>query len=360
MLGWLKRIGSIADQATAGPATVPPVNDATRSDPIADAVAAGDLDRLVRLVDGLCSAREWNEVVRLRDRCRDALERGLQLWPAAEFAEYRLALEAPAAYAGPVVVEGAGRFALGPLWEVAASTHGWSELAPHIPGGPARAMAAHERVVRGEDLSADDTVDHRVLDLPGALESWEPAYPVAAYRADTADFPAPPLLRTRPVTLPPPGPDIDDEESTEALFDLVRVWLEQSNGSCAVAAVEGSAEAALSAVADGDVLAAELSAAEALAWMAWAGASGGAYGRRRGTPAGRFAAWWAAACMAGLDWPPDPALLGSSVAGLRWVFWEPRGAVEGWRLHLAVEHPREGIAWAISAEDRRRDAEEEL
>ena len=31
----------------------------------------------------------------------------------------------PAAFAGPVVVEGAGRFALGPLWEVAAGRHPW-------------------------------------------------------------------------------------------------------------------------------------------------------------------------------------------------------------------------------------------
>jgi hypothetical protein len=335
------------------------VNDGPRSDPITEAVAAGDLDRLVRLVDGLCSAREWDEVLRLRDRCRDALERGLQLWPAAEFAEYRLALEAPARYAGPVVVEGAGRFALGPLWEVAASTHEWSELGPHVPDGPARAMAAHERVVRGEDLSDDGTVDHQVLDLPGVLEPWEPAYPVAVYRADTADFPTPALLRTRPVTLPPRGRDVDDEESTEALFDLVRVWVEQSSGSCDVAAVEGGAEAAVTAVARGEVLAVDVSAADALSWMAWAGASGGAYGRRRGTPAGRFAAWWAAACMAGLDWPPDPPMLGSSLAELRWVLWEPRGAVEGWRLHLAVEHPREGIAWAVSAEDHRRDDEDD-
>jgi hypothetical protein len=219
-------------------------------------------------------------------------------------------------------------------------------------------MAAHERVLRGEDLGADVTVDHRVLDLPWALAPWEPAYPVAVYRADSADFPTPALLRTRPVTLVPRGPDIEDEESTEALFDLVRVWVEQSNGSCAVAAVEGSAEAAIAAVAHGEAMAVQVSAADALAWMAWAGASGGAYGRRRGGPVGRFAAWWAAACMTGLDWPPDPSLLGSSLAELRWVLWEPSSAVEGWRLHLAVEHPREGIAWALSAEDHRREEEE--
>lgn len=330
----------------------------SRTDPIADAIAAGDLDRLVRLVDGLCASREWDAVVRLRDRCRDALERGLQLWPAAEFAEYRLALEAPARYAATVVVEGAGRFALGPLWEVAASTHEWSELSPHVPPGPARAMAAHERVVRGEDLRDDDTFDHRVLDLPGVLAPWEPRYPVAVFRGDSADFPSPPPPRLAPFELPDPGMALDDEESTEALLDLAGIWVEQSNGSCTVAAVEGPAESAIAALAPGPVSAGPVEAAEAISWMAWAAASGGAYGRRRGTPAGRFAAWWAAASMSGVEWPPEPAELGAAIAGLRWIAWEPRGVVEGWRLHLAVEHPGEGVAWAVSAQDRRRDEDE--
>src|SRR3989304_8468425 len=83
---------------------------------IKETVDGGDLDALIRLVDGLCSSRDWDGVVEVRDRCRHALERGLQLWSAAEFAEYRLALEAPGSYAGAVLVEGAGRFALGPLW----------------------------------------------------------------------------------------------------------------------------------------------------------------------------------------------------------------------------------------------------
>ena len=59
--------------------------------------------------------------------------------------------------------------------------------------------------------------------------------------------------------------------------------------------------------------------------------------------------------MAGLDWPPDSESLGAAAAGLRWLMWEPRRAVEGWRLHLAIEHGAEGIAWAVSAEDHRRD-----
>ena len=58
-------------------------------------VELGDLDELVRQVDRLGDAEDWDGLVDLRDRCRRALERGRQLWPAASLAEYRLALDAP-------------------------------------------------------------------------------------------------------------------------------------------------------------------------------------------------------------------------------------------------------------------------
>lgn len=324
------------------------------SDVVAETVGRGDLDELVRLVDGLCSAREWDDVIRLRDRCRQALERGLQLWPAAEYAEYRLALDAPGEHAGPVVVDGAGRFALGPLWEVAASTHPWEALGPHVPDGPARAMAAHERVVRGEDLTAAG-IDPGVLEVPLRSEPWEPSYPPAVYRPDKADFPTPPAPRLEPVDLPPPGPPIDDLESVEALADLGRAWVEQSNGACAAVAVEGGVGEAIAALGHSRALVGEVDAAAAMAWMAWAGASGGAYGRRPGTPAGRFSAWWAAAALTGLEWPPRPGDLGAAVAGLQWALWEPPGLAGGWALHLAAADPAEGIAWAVAATDTWRD-----
>jgi hypothetical protein len=323
---------------------------------IAEAVGRGDLDELVRMVDGLCSARDWDGVVLLRDRCRHALEeRGLQLWPAAEYAEYRLALEAPPEFAGPVVVEGAGRFALGPLWEVAASSHTWAALAPHVPDGPARTMAAHERVLRGEDLSADGSVDPHLLEVPLRLEPWEAPCPPAVYRSDTADFPTPPLPRFRAVTAGSPGEPIEDEESLEALLDLGRVWAEQSNGSRRAAAVEGDGMAAIAALGHDRVLASPLTGPEALAWMAWAGASGGAYGRRRGGPSGRFAAWWAAAALAGLDWPVEPGRLAAAVRAIEWTLWFPPDAPAGWGLHLAAALPTEGVAWAVSAADSHRD-----
>ena len=93
------------------------------ADALPVAVERGDVDELIRLVDSLCATREWDRLVELRDRCEQAIARGRQLWPVAAHAEYRLALEAPGRFAAIVLVEGAGRFAPGPLPEVAASTH---------------------------------------------------------------------------------------------------------------------------------------------------------------------------------------------------------------------------------------------
>jgi hypothetical protein len=324
-----------------------------------EAVESGDLDRLIRLVDGLCSSRDWDGVVELRDRCRHALERGLQLWPAAEFAEYRLALEAPPSFAGPVVVAGAGRFALGPLWEVAASTHGWDDLRDHISTGPARSLVAHERVMRGEDLRGDDSIDPGVLELPLRLMEWEPGYGLAEYRSNEADFPTPPRPHLHPVSGIGPGESVEDRESTESLLALALHWAEQSNGRVAAVAVEGPAEAAIAGVEPGPVLAADVDGAAAIASMAWTGASGGAYGRRRGSPMGRFGAWWTAAALTGVEWPPDPAAFADDLATLRWVLWEPAWAPPGWSGSIAAESPKEGISWALLAVDQHREEEAE-
>lgn len=323
---------------------------------LATAVAAGDLDELIRLVDGLCSAREWERVVDVRDRCRHALEqRGLQLWPAAEYAEYRLALDAPGSFAAEVVTEEAGRFALGPLWEVAASRLPWSELEPHLAPGPARALAAHERVLRGEDLTADESIDTQVLEIPLRVMEWEPSYEVATFRSDEADFDAPPRRELVVRELPTAGAEIDDDETIEALLDVGAVWAQQSNGSAIAVAVEGTAEEAIAALGHSACAAAEVEAPGAMALVAWAGASGGAYGRRRGSPIGRFVAWWLVAAVADQPWPVDPDDLGRAAAGLRWLVWEPSDFTGGWSACIAIESPELGLSWALEAFDSHRE-----
>ncbi|MBS1836541.1 MAG: hypothetical protein JST64_02465, partial [Actinobacteria bacterium] len=158
-----------------------------RDDPDLDRwVSTGDLDEMLREVDRRCGRGDWDGVVVLRDRARAATERGHQLWPAATFAEYRLALEAPPTWAAGVVE--AGYLAPGPLTEVVAQHHSFSELAPELPVGPARHQVAQERVLRGESVDPDDAGE-----LPGRLMAWEPGYSLASYLPNgDARFPAPP------------------------------------------------------------------------------------------------------------------------------------------------------------------------
>lgn len=316
-----------------------------------------DLDSLLRRIDRLCADGDWDGLVRLRDRARAAfLETGRQLWPAASHAEYRLALEAPGPYAAAMLVEGTGHFALGPLPEVAASTHTWDDLSPYVTPGPGATLAAHERALRGEDLIDEERLDPLVLDLPAAVQPWEPTYPLATYKADAADFPAPPAPDLLPVRLGNTASELEDDPvAIAALRSVVDTWVTASNGRVRVEAVRGSAEAAVAAVHPaGTVGWSEVEPSQALAAMAWAGASGGAHGRRRGAAMGRFASWWALAALAAVTdrWPLAPDELGSLAGELRWIRWHPDAPALGWSLHLAVEDPVDGLAWAVAATDR--------
>jgi hypothetical protein len=329
------------------------VPDAT----ISAAVERGDLDELIRLVDGLCSSRDWSGLGDLRRLAQRAAEStGRQLWPAAAHAEYRLALEAPAADAAAVLTEGAGRFAAGPLAEVAASTHTWSELAAHLEPGPPAVMFAHERVVRGEDLDGVEPPGPPVLEIPLTLAAWEPAYALAEYRAHEAHFPAPDsAANLTPIEVPVPiPPRLAADEGVDALTDTVRAWTSGSNGRAEVALVTSDAAGAIGVLGVERPRMAAITADDAVARLAWAGASGGAHGNRPGAASGRFAAWWAAAAVTGLldEWPPDPSVLGEAIAGLDWYAWDASGASTGWTLRLAIEDPATGRAWAVSAVDQ--------
>lgn len=312
---------------------------------VIEAIESSDTDELLRVVDGYCNSRDWEGLIELRHRCAEAVGRGKQVWGVAEHIRYRLVLEAPAEIAGPVVSEGGSRFALGPLSEVAASTKSWAELAPHLAPGPERDTVAAERVVRGE---AD--VDP-IPDLPSALEAWEPPYPTATYEKDRVEAPPPPAPRTEEKDLPEHPATIEDLDTTSALADLVEPWTDQSNGRSQTVAVEGDHLAAISALGMTRAWAVSIGADQGLAWMAWAAASGGAHGRRRGAAAGRYLAWWATATLADLDWPSDPSALGTAVGDLHWHWFDDGSPETGWVLRLAISSPGFGLSWAIAATD---------
>ena len=320
------------------------------SDPTAELIEAGDLNGLLRAVDGLVAARAWDEMLDLADRCDDAIERGKQMWPIIAHIDYRIALEAPGEYAAGVLESELSRFLLGPLSEVAASTHRWDELAPHLTTPQTAAYVAQERVLRGEVLTGDERAHAEELELPLELMEWEPTYALATYKTDHVEVAEPwdprqPLRDVRPE----PGRTTPDREVETALLDLVTPWTAESNGAARAVVVEGDAAGAAAALAFTSLRIGELDRAEALQRMAWAAASGGAHGRRRGAAYGRFAAWYTTAVLGGYDWPVTSAQLAEE--HLHWYRWDEGSPEDGWVMRLAVEDRADGWAAAVAATD---------
>lgn len=326
----------------------------TADDDLDRLIAAVDLDGLVRLIDARTSARDWAGLDRVRRRCVAATrETGRQLWPAATLSEYRLALWAPAEWVASVLDGEAGRFTIGPLSEVAASRHTWAELAPHLEHNPVAMFVAHERALRGDPVDTAGLPE--VLDIPADRQSWEPEYPASTYTDSGAEHPEPPSTGTLVDLDLPAHADVIDDPATElAVRQLLEAWTAQSTGRAEVVCVEGSTAEAIAALGVPAARRAEIPAAEAIAWLAWAGASGGAHGRRRGMANGRFSAWWLLGALGDLhdDWPPATTDIEELLAELRWYRWDAHEPAGGWRLQLAVENVAEGVAWAINAADR--------
>jgi hypothetical protein len=327
---------------------------------LVDLIEAGDLNGLLRAVDGLCESREWDLLVELADRCEEAVERGKQLWPIASHIDYRIALEGPPDFVAQVLHPEVGRFSLGPLTEVAASQHTWGELREHLHIPQVCAYIAQERVLRGEDLTGDEVAHAEVLELPLRLSAWEPTYALATFKPAYVEVAEPwsPRASLEEVALGK-AEAIDDPILRDTLLDLVMPWTNESNGAAQASVVEGDAIAAASALTFGQLRVGRLEPDEAVQQMAWAAASGGAYGRRRGSAFGRFLAFYASAVLTGLDWPAGGNALGGAVSELNWYRWDEGSEEEGWSLRLAVEDQADGWAAAISATDVLRDDSEE-
>mgnify|MGYP001801402641 CR=1 FL=1 len=149
------------------------------------------------------------------------------------------------------------------------------------------------------------------------------------------------------------GADQLDDDVELAVRHLIEPWTTASNGRCDVVCVEGGAGDAIGALGVRRARACEIDPGTALAWVAWAGANGGAHGRRRGAASGRFGAWWLLAALGDLleDWPVAPDELGELAGELRWLRWNAFEPEIGWNLRLAVEDPDERVSWAIAASD---------
>lgn len=315
-----------------------------------------DLDGLIRMIDDRCAASDWRGILRLRDKCsRAAADTGRQLWPAATLSEYRLALLAPAEWCAQVLDGDSGRFTLGPLSEVAAASHTWAELGPHVEPVPLALFVAHECTIRGEVIDAASLRSlPPILDIPAALQPWEPKYSISTYTEFGAEHPTPEITRpTSVVTTTNSGVVVDDTSTNLAIRQLLDAWTSTSTGKAEVACVEGTHLDALGALGVRSARIVEITSVEALASLAWAGASGGAQGRRRGMAIGRFSMWWLLGALGDMHdrWPPTNADITDLLDELRWYRWDAREPDSGWRLQLVVTDESEGLAWAINASD---------
>jgi hypothetical protein len=144
---------------------------------------------------------------------------------------------------------------------------------------------------------------------------------------------------------------IEDLESESALADLVTPWVTESNGRCQTVTVEGGPSEAIRGLGLSRARTGPITSSTALAWMGWAGASGGAHGRRRGAAAGRYGAWWVVSTLCEIPWPPHASEVAEAVDRLSWIWFDDGAPGTGWKLRLAVGDPRTGLAWAVSAVD---------
>ena len=317
-----------------------------------DLINRADLDGLVRLIDDYCETRSWNDLLGLRNACKAAVANGRQVWPASTLAEYRLALLAPAEIAVQVVDEEAGRFTMGPLTEVIAQNHQWSELSEFLQPSPTSTYIAFECSIRGQQVNSGL---FPALESPCSLLPVESNYALAVYHDNEAKFPTPAIPEMgSAIAVPASSANVvQDSEVSTAIHQLVDAWTTQSNGELRISCVEGSVLDALASLKVQEARLSLLASGEVLAWLAWAGASGGAHGRRRGNALGRDAAWWTVAALTGQtsNWPLSDEESITAVNSLQWFWWDANEPTTGWNVQLCVHHGGRNRSWAFMLTD---------
>ncbi|MEY2627758.1 MAG: hypothetical protein RJB08_1517 [Actinomycetota bacterium] len=316
-------------------------------------VDRADLDEIIRQIDALCTHREWSTLAALRDKAAAAVKTGRQTWPCATLANYRLALHASPELAAASLQHPTSTFSIGPLTEVIAQHHTWDELAPYIDDAPLRGFVAYERALRGDTID-NDTALRAVLEIPITPAEWEPGYELPVYDDNGVTAPTPRLHLPATTKLRCVSAEIDDDPDIEsAIRSVFEAWTTQSNGRVSFAAVSGGIDSALGALGLNEANVAPLEPAQVMSLVAWAGASGGAHGRRRGMAQGRFGAWWFATAMADAldEWPLPPGTMRAEMEELQWFSWTTDEPTLGWQLQLAIEDPFNDMSWAFTARD---------
>lgn len=316
-------------------------------------VDRADLDEIIRVIDALCANRDWSTLASLRDKAAAAVKTGRQTWPCATLANYRLALHATPELAAASLQHPTSTFSMGPLTEVIAQHHSWDELAAHIDDAPLRGFVAYERAMRGDSIGNDRAL-RAVLEIPVDPAEWEPGYELPVYDDNGVTAPTPRLnIPTGTSIRCVPASTDDDPDIESAVRSIFEAWTTQSNGRVSFSAVSGGIDSALGALGLTTARVSPLEPAQVMSLVAWAGASGGAHGRRRGMAQGRFGAWWFATAMADAldEWPLPPGTLRAEMEELQWFAWSTDEPSLGWQLQIAVEDPFNDMSWAFSARD---------
>ena len=317
-----------------------------------DLIHRADLDDLVRHVDAVCASRDWDELIRTRDKSRAAIDTGRQLWPIATLCNQRLALWAPPEYAVRALDDTARLFMPGPVSEILAVHHNWESLARYLPAGIDRSLFAYERALRGDVIAADEPA---LLDIPVALSPWEPRYAVATYTDHSVDAPLPSLVVSSWHAIESkPGESLTDV-SVHSFRRMMEPWTAGSQGTARCVVVEGDLAAAIGALGVRNAEAATITAADTLAVLAWAAGHGGAHGRRRGAASGRAEAWWWMAEFLGCDdnGAVAPDHFGDVLNTIECVmFRHEKTPTVGWGFSLAICDVDEGFSVALEAHDQ--------
>ena len=226
-----------------------------------------------------------------------------------------------------------------------------------LPHSPIASFVAHECALRGQHIEKPAEV-FDALETPLELQAWEPTYELAVYRDNSAEFPSPELPPTSTGRVVTAAASLEiaivqDNAVADAVHQLVGAWTTSSNGALQVGAARGDETHALASVGITSATLRKLEPTNALALLAWAGASGGAFGRRRGAAAGRDGAWWLLGALSGRadQWPLEHDEIGDVLHSLKWSWFDADQSPTGWQLQLVIVDEQRGLSWAINARD---------
>lgn len=295
----------------------------------------------------LAAAGRWTELLGLFRRLRASTGAAGPAGPVGHLVAYGAPPELAArlfdADGGPGAAAGEEDGDAGPLWEVLATRHSWRRLAPLLEPPPVRRLVAHTRALLGEDLAGCAEPDPEGVPLalrPWEEAGWEEAVRVRDYLPDGGARRALLALPADreglgPLDLPLSAGRVPGLAATRVLASLAP-WLQ-------AVCVRGTAPDAAAQLAPGRrAVAGHLPFAAAYPALVQAGSGSPALGSAHG----RLAVWRALAAMAGTA-GPSTAEVDALVARLRCLTWaDPED--ELWYLHIALEDPATGLAWALS------------